>query len=129
MRDLLLWLMASTLQAQTPTLFELLPRAAQVEATDLVHRADVGFQTRTQPKQVQLAAMGKRFDHPILGAVSSSFWGNTKGHQDEFIAGINGKVATFGEIADLNPGNFHLVLKRDGDSQALRDFEARFMGK
>ena len=49
--------------------------------------------------------------------------------QDEFIAYINGNVATFGEFAELSPRDFHGPLKRDGDLLALRDFEALFLKK
>ncbi|MEI6473228.1 MAG: hypothetical protein WCO20_11355, partial [Holophagaceae bacterium] len=55
------------------------------------------------------------------------FRGYIKGRQDEFIAYINGNVATFGEFAELSPQDFHRPLKRDGDPEALRDFEALFL--
>jgi hypothetical protein len=68
-------------------------------------------------------------DSALLGAVSRPFRGYIKGRQDEFIAYINGNVATFGEFAELSPKDFHGPLKRDGDVVALRDFEALFLGK
>jgi hypothetical protein len=68
-------------------------------------------------------------DSALLGAVSRPFRGYIKGRQDEFIAYINGNVATFGEFAELSPKDFHGPLKRDGDQVALRDFEALFLGK
>lgn len=68
-------------------------------------------------------------DSAVLGVVARPFRGYIKGRQDEFIAYINGNVATFGEFADLRPQDFHGPLKRDGDLVALRDFEALFMRK
>jgi hypothetical protein len=61
--------------------------------------------------------------------VARPFRGYIKGRQDEFIAYINGNVATFGEFAEMSPGDFHGPLKRDGDPVALREFEALFTGK
>ncbi len=226
MRNLLIPLLAFTLQAQVPSFLEQLPLSAQVEAQDIVKRADFVFDTRTQPKQVRLATMEKLFDHPILGAAmwrhcqfvpsfyafihpdgswsiddtrglrgtlrlvyhrpghrvylvqgraeqgrlktpfpvgarmltSYRYWegkngfeshlqtwtaldsavlgvlarpfrGYIRGRQDEFIAYINGNVATFGEFAELSPRNFHGPLKRDGDPIARREFETLFLGK
>lgn len=68
-------------------------------------------------------------DSALLGVVARPFRGYIKGRQDEFIAYINGNVATFGEFADLNPRDFYGPLKRDGDPVALREFEALFMRK
>lgn len=68
-------------------------------------------------------------DSALLGAVSRPFRGYIRHRQDEFIAYINGNVATFGEFAELNPRDFHGPLKRDGDAIALREFEALFMRK
>ena len=68
-------------------------------------------------------------DSALLGFVARPFRGYIKGRQDEFIAYINGNVATFGEFADLNPSDFYGPLKRDGDPVALREFEALFLGK
>lgn len=68
-------------------------------------------------------------DSAILGVMSRPFRGYIKGRQDEFIAYINGNVATFGEFADLSPRDFHGPLRRDGDQVALREFEALFMRK
>ncbi|NTW86126.1 MAG: hypothetical protein HGB30_08195 [Holophagaceae bacterium] len=68
-------------------------------------------------------------DSAILGLVSRPFRGYIKGRQDEFIAYINGNVATFGEFAELSPQDFYGPLKRDGDPVALRDFEALFLRK
>ena len=42
---------------------------------------------------------------------------------------INGNIATFGEFAAVDPGEFHGPLKREGDATALRDFETLFLGK
>jgi hypothetical protein len=223
---MLLPFLACTLQAQTPAFIDQLPPAAQVEAMDIIKRADFVFETRTPPKHVRMATMEKLFDHPILGAamwrycqfvpgfyafvhpdgawsindtrgltgtlrlvrqrpghrvylvegraaqgrlkipfavgakmltsyrywegkngfesqlqtwtalnsavlgvMSRPFRGYIKGRQDEFIAYINGNVATFGEFADLSPKDFHGPLKRDGDPVALREFETLFLGK
>jgi len=226
MRNLLILLLSFTLRAQVPSFLDQLPPSAQVEALDILKRADFVFETRTQPKQVRLATMEKLFDHPILGAAmwrhcrfvpgfyaflhpdgswsiddtrglrgtlrlvyrrpghrvylvqgraeqgrlktpfpvgarmltSYRYWegkhgfeshlqtwtaldsavlgvlakpfkGYIRGRQDEFIAYINGNVATFGEFAELSPRDFHGPLKQDGDPIALREFEALFLGK
>jgi hypothetical protein len=68
-------------------------------------------------------------DSAVLGVVARPFRGYIKGRQDEFIAYINGNVATFGEFADLSPREFYGPLKRDGDPVALREFEALFLGR
>ena len=62
----------------------------------------------------------------VLGVLARTVRGYIKGRQDEFIAYINGNIATFGEFADLNPADFHGALKRDGDAVALREFEMIF---
>ncbi len=226
MRNLLILLLSFTLRAQAPSFLDQLPPSAQVEALDILKRADFVFETRTQPKQVRLTTMEKLFDHPILGAAmwrhcrfvpgfyaflhpdgswsiddtrglrgtlrlvyrrpghrvylvqgraeqgrlktpfpvgarmltSYRYWegkhgfeshlqtwtaldsavlgvlakpfkGYIRGRQDEFIAYINGNVATFGEFAELSPRDFHGPLKQDGDPIALREFEALFLGK
>ncbi|GLH73067.1 hypothetical protein GETHLI_15690 [Geothrix limicola] len=226
MRALLPILLVCTLQAQAPAFLDQLPPAAQVEAMDIVNRADFVFETRTEPKHVRMSTMEKLFDHPVLGAamwrncqfvpgfyafihpdgawsiddtrglhgtlrlvykrpghrvylvegraekgrlktpfavgakmltsyrywegkngfeshlqtwtaldsavlgaLSRPFRGYIKGRQDEFIAYINGNVATFGEFAELSPRDFYGPLKRDGDPMALREFEALFLGK
>lgn len=226
MRNLLIVLLATLLQAQPPAFLDQLPPAARAEALDIIDRADFIFETSTQPKQVRLATMEKLFDHPklgaamwrhcqfvpsfyafihpdgawsiddtrglrgtlrlvlqrpghrvylvegraeagrlktpfavgarmltsyrywegkngfesrlqtwtalnsaVLGVVARPFRGYIKGRQDQFIAYINGNIATFGEFADLSPGDFHGPLKRDGDVLALHEFEAIFMKK
>jgi hypothetical protein len=68
-------------------------------------------------------------DSALLGLVARPFRGYIKKRQDEFIAYINGNVATFGEFAELSPRDFHGPLKRDGDPMALREFETLFPGK
>jgi hypothetical protein len=65
----------------------------------------------------------------VLGVVARPFRGYIKGRQDEFIAYINGNVATFGEFADLSPRDFQGPLRRDGDVLALREFEAIFLSR
>ena len=66
-------------------------------------------------------------DSAILGVLARTARGYIKGRQDEFIAYINGNVATFGEFAELNPKDFYGPLKWDGDPEALREFEALFL--
>ena len=66
-------------------------------------------------------------DSALLGVVARPFRGYIKGRQDEFIAYINGNVATFGEFAELSPRDFYGPLKRDGDLLALREFETLFL--
>lgn len=68
-------------------------------------------------------------DSALLGAMARPFRGYIKRRQDEFIAYINGNVATFGEFAELSPRDFHGPLTRDGDAIALRDFETLFLRK
>lgn len=68
-------------------------------------------------------------DSAVLGVMARPFRSYIKGRQDEFIAYINGNVATFGEFAELSPGDFHGPLKRDGDLTALREFELLFPEK
>lgn len=68
-------------------------------------------------------------DSAVLGVLARPFRGYIKGRQDEFIAYINGNVATFGEFAELSPRDFQGPLKRDGDPVALREFETLFLGK
>ena len=68
-------------------------------------------------------------DSAILGVLARTARGYIKGRQDEFIAYINGNVATCGEFAELSPRDFHGPLQRDGDPTALREFEALFTGK
>ena len=68
-------------------------------------------------------------DSALLGFMARPFRGYIKGRQDEFIAYINGNVATFGEFADLNPMDFYIPIKRDGDPVALREFETLLMRK
>jgi hypothetical protein len=68
-------------------------------------------------------------DSAVLGVLARPFRGYIKGRQDEFIAYINGNVATFGEFAELSPRDFQGPLKRDGDPVALREYESLFLGK
>jgi hypothetical protein len=66
-------------------------------------------------------------DSALLGAVARPFKGYIKHRQDEFIAYINGNVATFGEFAELSPRDFQGPIRRDGDPVALHEFEALFL--
>jgi len=226
MHLLLIVLFCLGLQAEAPSFIDQLPLGAQVEALDIVKRADFVFETRTKPKHVRLSTMEKLFDHPVLGAamwrycqfvpgfyafihpdgawsindtrglkgtlrlvyerpghrvylvegraergrlktpfavgakmltsyrygegkngfeshlqtwtaldsallgvMSRPFRPYIRGRQDEFIAYINGNVATFGEFAELSPRDFYGPIKRDGDPVALREYEKMFLGK
>jgi hypothetical protein len=66
-------------------------------------------------------------DSALLGFVARPFRGYIRQRQDEFIAYINGNIATFGEFAAVDPREFHGPLKREGDAVALRDFETLFL--
>ncbi len=68
-------------------------------------------------------------DSALLGFVARPFRGYIRQRQDEFIAYINGNIATFGEFAAVDPLEFHGPLRREGDPVALRDFEALFLGR
>jgi hypothetical protein len=68
-------------------------------------------------------------DSAVLGVVARPFRPYIRGRQDEFIAYINGNVATFGEFAELSPRDFRGPLRRDGDRVALREFEVLFPDK
>jgi hypothetical protein len=68
-------------------------------------------------------------DSALLGLVARPFRGYIRGRQDEFIAYINGNIATFGEFASVDPREFHGPLKREGDPVALKDFESLFLRK
>lgn len=68
-------------------------------------------------------------DSALLGILARPFRGYIRGRQDEFIAYINGNVASFGEFAELSPRDFYGPLKRDGDPVALREYEVLFLRK
>jgi len=80
-----------------------------------------GFESRLQTWTV--------LDSAVLGFVAKPFRGYIRHRQEEFIAYINGNIATFGEFAELDPREFHLPLKQEGDTSAVREFEALFLGK
>lgn len=65
-------------------------------------------------------------DSALLGFFSKPLRGYIRGRQDEFIAYINGNVATFGEFAELDPREFHGPIRQEGDPVALQDFESLF---
>jgi len=65
-------------------------------------------------------------DSALLGFFSKPLRGYIRGRQDEFIAYINGNVATFGEFAELDPREFQGPIRQEGDPVALRDFDALF---
>lgn len=65
-------------------------------------------------------------DSALLGFVARPFRGYIRQRQDEFIAYINGNIATFGEFAAVDPLEFHDPLRREGDPIAQRDFETLF---
>jgi hypothetical protein len=68
-------------------------------------------------------------DSALLGFMARPFRGYIRQRQEEFIAYINGNVATFGEFAELDPAEFHQPLKQEGDVLAVKDFEALFLRK
>jgi hypothetical protein len=65
-------------------------------------------------------------DSALLGFLSKFVHGYIHKRQDEFIAYINGNIATFGEFADLDPSEFEGPLKHDGDAEALREYQTIF---
>ena len=65
-------------------------------------------------------------DSALLGFVAKPFHGYIRKRQDEFIAYINSNIATFGEFADLDPAEFDAPLKRDGDAEVYREYQALF---
>ncbi len=65
-------------------------------------------------------------DSALLGFVARPFRGYIRQRQDEFIAYINGNIATFGEFAAVDPQEFQGPLRHEGDPVALRDFEQLF---
>jgi hypothetical protein len=65
-------------------------------------------------------------DSTLLGIVVRPFRGYIKQRQDEFIAYINGNIATFGEFAAVDPLEFRGPLRREGDPIAVQDFEQLF---
>jgi hypothetical protein len=65
-------------------------------------------------------------DSALLGIVARPFRGYIRQRQDEFIAYINGNIATFGEFASVDPLEFQGPLRREGDPVALRDFQNLF---
>jgi len=68
-------------------------------------------------------------DNAVLGFVARPFRGYIRDRQNEFIAYINGNIATFGEYATSSPQEFLGPLKSEGDPVALRDFETQFLRK
>ena len=68
-------------------------------------------------------------DSALLGFFARPFHGTIKARQDKFIAYINGNIATFGEAAELAPGDFLERLKQEGDQVSLRDYSALFGGR
>lgn len=65
-------------------------------------------------------------DSALLGVLARPFRGYIRQRQDEFIAYINGNIATFGEFAAVDPQSFRGPLTREGDPVALREFELLF---
>lgn len=65
-------------------------------------------------------------DSALLGIIVRPFRGYIRQRQDEFIAYINGNIATFGEFAAVDPLEFQGPLRREGDPVALQDFEKLF---
>lgn len=65
-------------------------------------------------------------DSAILGIASRPFQGYIRHRQDEFIAYINGNIATFGAFAERDPREFREPLVREGDPVAVHEFETLF---
>ncbi|HTL98644.1 MAG TPA: hypothetical protein VL181_07555 [Holophagaceae bacterium] len=65
-------------------------------------------------------------DSALLGFVARPFYGHIKSKQDQFIAYINGNIASFGEAADLAPGDFLERLRQEGDEASLRAYQTLF---
>ncbi|BDU71028.1 hypothetical protein [Mesoterricola silvestris] len=65
-------------------------------------------------------------DSAVLGIVARPFQGYIRHRQDEFIAYINGNIATFGQFAERDPGEFREPIRREGDPVAIRDFDLLF---
>lgn len=65
-------------------------------------------------------------DSALLGFFARPFHGVIRERQNKFIAYINGNIASFGEAAELAPGDFLDRLKQEGDAAALRDYQALF---
>lgn len=70
-----------------------------------------------------------KLDSALLGFLAQPFRGYIRGRQDEFIAYINGNVATFGEFAELDPQEFLGPIRREGDPVALANFLSLFERK
>ncbi len=70
-----------------------------------------------------------QLDSSLLGFAARPFHGFIKSRQEQFIEYINANIANFGEFAELAPQDFTGLLKRDGDSLALKEFEAQFARK
>ncbi|HXC17550.1 MAG TPA: hypothetical protein VNV60_08940 [Holophagaceae bacterium] len=67
-----------------------------------------------------------KLDSALLGFMARPFHGYIKSRQDQFIAYINGNIASFGEAAELAPGDFLDRLKQEGDGASLREYETLF---
>ncbi len=68
-------------------------------------------------------------DSSLLGFFAGPFKGYIRSRQDEFIAYINGNIATMGEFSDRYPKDFILGLRQDGDPVAQQEFEHLFGSK
>lgn len=66
-------------------------------------------------------------DSSLLGFMAKPFRGYIRQRQEEFIAYINGNVASFGEFAELDPQSFYPPLKAEGDLLAVKEFEKLFL--
>lgn len=70
-----------------------------------------------------------QLDSSLLGFAARPFLGFIKGRQEQFIEYVTSNIATFGEFAELRPGDFVSPLNHGGDAIALREFEQQFMRK
>lgn len=65
-------------------------------------------------------------DSALLGFMARPFYGYIRTRQNDFIAYITRNIASFGEAAELAPGDFLERLQQDGDQPSLQVYEAMF---
>jgi len=67
-------------------------------------------------------------DSALLSFASRPFRGYIRHRQQEFIAYISGNIALGGEFAQIDPREFWLPLRREGDPVATHQFKLIFPG-
>jgi len=67
-------------------------------------------------------------DSALLGFLSRPFRSYIRQRQQEFIAYINGNIAKGGEFAQIDPLEFRGPLRREGDPNAIAQFDRIFPG-